>query len=149
MRLITNNKRANYDYFLEKKIEAGIELKGSEVKAIRYGKININEAYVSKRGNNELYLINSQIGYPNDANTNSLYFTHKEKRERRLLLHKKEILSLISKMQEQKLTIIPVKVYFKDQLIKVEIALAKGKKLYDKRQSIKERDILRKIKNKY
>lgn len=149
MKLITNNKRANFDYFLEKKIEAGIELKGSEVKAIRLGKININEAYVSKRGNNELYLINSLIGYPNDSNTNNSYFTHLEKRERRLLLHKKEILSLISKMQEQKLTIIPVKVYFKDQLIKVEIALAKGKKLYDKRQTIKERDILRKIKNKY
>lgn len=149
MKLITNNKKASFNYFLEKKLEAGIELKGSEVKAIRLGKININDAYVTKRGNNELYLVHSLIGYPNDSNTNNKYFTHKEKRERRLLLHKKEILNLISKMNEDKLTIIPVKVYFKDQLIKVEIALARGKKLYDKRQTIKERDINRKIKNHY
>ena len=136
MKIITQNKKATHDYFIETKYEAGIILKGSEVKAIRLGKVNLNDSFVFIK-NQEVFINNMHIAKYEQANL----FNHQELRVRKLLLNHKEILKLISKTKEQGYTIIPLKVYLKDSLIKLEIALAKGKKNYDKRQTLKQKDM--------
>ena len=138
------NRKANFDYAIEDTYEAGIALKGTEVKSIRNGKANIKDSYAIVR-NDEMFLINTHISLYEEGNN----FNHEETRTRKLLLHKKEILKLRDKVELQGLTLIPLKVYFKKNKAKVLLGLAKGKKTYDKRESIKERDIKRNLEKNY
>ena len=143
LKIICLNRKANFNYFFEDVIEAGIVLKGSEIKSVREGKVNIADSYaVEKKG--EIVLINSHIAQYKHANITN----HNPIGERKLLLNKREINKLIGKIQKEGLTIIPTKMYFKNGKAKLEIAIAKGKKQYDKRATKKERDWNR-IKSRY
>ena len=145
VKLISNNKKAYHDYFIEEKYECGIELKGTEVKSVRMGHVNIRDSYASI-DNGEIWLKQMHISPDEKGNI----FNCDPLRARRLLVHKYEILKLIGKLKENGYSLIPTQVYFKGQKIKVELGLAKGKKNYDKRQSIAEasakREMQRKIK---
>ena len=135
LKIICLNRKASFNYFFEDLLEAGIVLKGSEIKSIREGKVNIADSYaVEKDG--ELILINSHIASYRQAS----YSNHNPTDERKLLLNKREINRLIGKMQRDGLTIVPTKMYFKKGKAKIELAVAKGKKLHDKRASKKDRD---------
>ena len=135
LKIICLNRKASFNYFFEDLLEAGIVLKGSEIKSIREGKVNIADSYaVEKDG--ELILINSHIASYKQAS----YSNHNPTDERKLLLNKREINRLIGKMQRDGLTIVPTKMYFKKGKAKIELAVAKGKKLHDKRASKKDRD---------
>ena len=135
LKIICLNRKASFNFFFEDLLEAGIVLKGSEIKSIRDGKINIADSYaVEKRG--ELFLINSHISSYKQAS----YSNHNPMDERKLLLNKKEINKLIGKIQRDGLTIVPTKMYFKKGKAKIELAVAKGKKLHDKRATKKDRD---------
>jgi SsrA-binding protein len=137
VKVVADNRRARYDYELLQFFEAGIELIGSEVKSLRTGTTNLAEAYatVSKKG--ELFLINSNIAEYREANR----FNHEPKRPRRLLLHRKEIDKLAVGIEREGLTIVPLKIFFNPfGRAKVDIALARGKKLHDKREATKDRD---------
>ena len=135
LKIICLNRKASFNYFFEELLEAGIVLKGSEIKSIRNGKVNIADSYaIEKKG--EIILINSHIAsYKQASNSN-----HNPIDERKLLLNKREIKKLIGKMQREGLTIVPTKMYFKKGKAKIEIAVAKGKKNFDKRQTKKTRD---------
>ncbi len=135
MKVISQNKKARHDYFIEETFEAGIQLLGSEIKSIRLGKVNINDAFVTFK-DGEMYVNNMHIAKYDFSNR----FNHDETRARKLLLHHKEIVKLFSKTREQGYTIIPLKVYLVEGLCKIEISLAKGKKSYDKRETLKEKD---------
>ena len=139
-----NNRKAKFDYTILEEIEAGMVLKGTEVKSIKDGKANIKDSYAIIK-NGEVYLLNKHISEYKEGNI----FNHEETRTRKLLLHKKEILKLRDKVDLQGLTLIPLKVYFKKNKAKVLLGLAKGKKTYDKRESIKERDIKRNLEKIY
>jgi SsrA-binding protein len=141
VKVINVNKKAKYDYYLLDTFEAGIVLKGSEIKSIRSNGLNLKDSYVRINNNMEAVILNLFI--PLYAFSNQ--FNHEERRERKLLLHKNEIKKLSQKVQEQSLTIVPTKAYLKDGRLKLEIALAKGKKNYDKREVIKQRDTNREI----
>ena len=130
------NRKANHDYFIKQTIEAGIELKGTEIKSIRSGSANISDAYARIK-NNEVFLTNMYIAKYEEGNR----FNHDERRERKLLLHKKEIIKLDYEINTKRYTLIPLRLYFKKNKVKIELALAQGKKLYDKRESIKEKDM--------
>ena len=132
------NKKANFNYYIENKIEAGISLQGTEVKSIRKGSADIKDSYIRIK-DNEAYIINMYIAKYEEGNI----FNHDERRERKLLLHKKEILKLKKEIELDGITLIPTKIYLKNNKVKVEIGIAKGKKNYDKRESIKERDLKR------
>ena len=135
LKIICLNRKASFNYFFEDLLEAGIVLKGSEIKSIREGKVNIADSYaVEKDG--ELILINSHIASYKQAS----YSNHNPTDERKLLLNKREINKLIGKMQRDGLTIVPTKMYFKKGKAKIELAVDKGKKQYDKRQAIKRKD---------
>jgi len=135
LKIICLNRKASFNYFFEDLIEAGIVLKGSEIKSVREGKINIADSYAVEK-NGEIILINSHIAqYKHASITN-----HKPMDERKLLLNKREINKLVGKMQREGFTIVPTKMYFKKGKAKLEIAVAKGKKQYDKRASKKDRD---------
>jgi SsrA-binding protein len=135
LKIICLNRKASFNYFFEDIYEAGIVLKGSEIKSVRNGKANIGDAYaIEKEG--EIFLINSHISSYKQAS----FSNHNPMGERKLLLNKKEINKLIGKMQREGFTLIPTKMYFKKGKAKIEIAVAKGKKQYDKRQAIKRRD---------
>ena len=135
LKIICLNRKASYNFFFEDILEAGIVLKGSEIKSIRDGKVNISEAYaVEKKG--EIVLINSHISSYKQAS----YSNHKPTDERKLLLNKREINKLIGKMQREGFTLVPTKMYFKKGKAKIELAVAKGKKKYDKRAAKKSRD---------
>lgn len=140
MKILANNKRANYDYFLEDKFEAGIVLSGSEVKSIKNAQLSLAEAYVDII-NNEVYLREMHVAQYREANQ----FNHTEVRNRKLLLNKREINKLIGSVRQAGYTIVPTKVYVKHGMIKVEIALAKGKANYDKRETIKKREVDREL----
>ena len=135
LKIICLNRKASFNYFFEDLLEAGIVLKGSEIKSIRHGKVNIADAYaVEKKG--EIVLINSHISpYKQASNSN-----HNPTDDRKLLLNKREINKLIGKMQRDGFTIVPTKMYFKKGKAKIELAVAKGKKQYDKRAVKKNRD---------
>ena len=138
------NRKARHDYFIEEEYECGIALKGTEIKSIREGSCNIGDSYGHiKKG--ELYVLNMFIGEYKEGNI----FNHQETRTRKLLMHKKEILKISNKVQLEGYTLIPLKVYFKDNKAKLLLGLCKGKKDYDKRESIKERDIKRDLEKKY
>jgi len=140
-KIIATNRKAKFEYFLLERYEAGIALKGSEIKSIREGQISITEAYVQVNGSNA-WLVNANISPYDPASREN----HDPKRNRRLLLNKREIKEIGEGIQKKGLTVIPVEIYLKDGLAKLNIALAKGKKLYDKRNSIAEREIQREIK---
>lgn len=139
-KLIANNKKAYYDYFIEDKIEAGICLQGTEVKSLRLCKCSIKESYI-KITNGEVFIIGMHIATYENGNI----YNHEETRTRKLLLKKSEILKLQQQVDKNDYTLIPLRVYFSNQYAKVEIGLAKGKKKYDKRQSLKEKDMKRQI----
>ena len=134
------NRKATFNYFVEESIEAGIVLTGTEIKSIRLGKCNIKDSYAIIR-NNEVYLLNTHIAHYEQGNI----FNHDETRTRKLLLNKKEILKLNNKVNLEGYTLIPLKIYFVKGRAKVLIGICKGKKNYDKRESIKEKDLQREI----
>ncbi len=140
-KIISSNKKASFDYLLFDKFEAGLCLVGTEIKAIRKSGANLKDSYIKITDNLEAYLINCHISPYEYGNI----FNHDPKRERKLLLSKKEILKILNKVKQEKYTIVPTKMYFSGKWVKLEIALAKGKKLYDKRESIKKKDIKRDI----
>ncbi|MBQ8430725.1 MAG: SsrA-binding protein SmpB [Clostridia bacterium] len=144
MKLIANNPIANYQYFLLDKYEAGIVLTGDEIKSIRAGHVSIKEAFVHIK-NNEAWLKNAYI-QAYDKAFDSRRNKADERKDRKLLLHKNEILRIKKSLEQEGLTLVPVKIYFEGAYAKVEIAIAKGKKLYDKRETIKKREIDRKLK---
>ncbi len=135
LKIISINRKASFNYFFESVYEAGIVLKGSEIKSIRLGKINIADSYAIERGG-EIYLMNSHIPLYKNAS----YSNHNPTDDRKLLLNKREINKLIGKINREGFTIIPTKIYFKKGKAKIEIAVAKGKKQYDKRQAKKNKD---------
>ena len=135
LKIICLNRKASFNYFFEDLFEAGIVLKGSEIKSVREGKVNIADSYAIEK-NGELYLINSHISSYKQAS----YSNHNPLDERKLLLNKKEINKLIGKIQREGFTLIPTRMYFKKGKAKIEIAVAKGKKQYDKRTTKKTRD---------
>ena len=137
---ITVNRRARHDYFIEESLEAGLVLTGSEVKSLRAGKAQLKDSYAQlKQG--EIWLINAHIS----EYSPSAQFGHEPARARKLLVHRREIDRLVGKVKEQGLTLIPLRLYFKHGRAKVELGLARGKKLYDKRESIKEREVRREM----
>jgi SsrA-binding protein len=133
------NKRAKFNYFIEKEIEAGIALVGTEIKSIRKGSADIKDSYVRIK-NNELYIINMYIAKYDEGNI----FNHDERRERKLLLHKNEIIKIAHEIETQRYTLIPLKLYFNKNKVKIELGICQGKKLYDEREALKEKDIRRK-----
>ncbi len=135
MKIICQNKKASFEYFLLDKFEAGIKLKGTEIKSIRAGKCNINDAYVIMK-NNRPYILNMFIAKYDNGNI----FNHDELRTRELLMHKHECIKLSNKIKLEGLTLVATKAYFEGSLVKIEVCLAKGKKLTDKRETIKKRD---------
>ena len=139
-KLIANNKKAYFDYFIEDTYEAGIELVGTEVKSIRMGKCSIKESYI-QIDNNQIYVYGMHVSPYEKGNI----FNKDPLRTRRLLLHKAEILKLKAKVAEKGYTIVPLTVYLKEGLVKVSIGLAKGKKNYDKRESIAQKDQKREL----
>ncbi len=148
MKIVSNNKKAYHDYFIIDTYEAGIELKGTEIKSVRKGSANLKDAFIRIK-DNEAFIENMHIAPYEQGNR----YNHEPLRTRKLLLHKKEIRKLQKEVKENGLTIIPTKLYFNTSKAKVEIALARGKKLYDKRQDLKakdaKRDIERALKNAY
>jgi len=135
LKIITINRKASFNYFFKDLIEAGIVLKGSEIKSVRSGKVNIADSYGIEK-NGEIYLINSHIPIYKQAS----YSNHNPYAERKLLFNRKEINKLIGRVNEDGLTLIPTKMYFRKGRAKIEIAVAKGKKQYDKRNAKKTRD---------
>ena len=135
IRVVAQNKKARHEYFFEETFEAGIELAGTEVKSIRQGRVNLKDSYVYIK-NSEAFIRGMHISPYEQGNI----FNKDPLRDRKLLLHKREISKLIGYTQQKGLTLIPSKIYFKNSWVKVEIAVARGKKLYDKRRDIAERD---------
>lgn len=132
------NRKARFNYFIIDEIEVGIELKGTEIKSIRNGKASIEDAYARIK-NGEVFLTNMFIAKYEEGNR----FNHDERRERKLLLHKSEIIKLSKKLELDNYTLVPLKLYFKKNHAKILLGLCKGKKLYDKRETIKKRDLER------
>ena len=148
MKVVTQNKKAFHDYFILDTYEAGIELKGTEIKSVRLGHVNLKDAFIRFK-NDEAFIENMHIAPYEQGNI----FNHEPLRNRKLLLHKKQIKKLQKEVKENGLTIVPAKLYFNTSKLKAEIALARGKKLYDKRQDLKakdaKRDMERALKNAY
>lgn len=148
MKIVASNKKAYHDYFILDTYEAGLELQGTEIKSIRKGNTNLKDSFIRIK-NDEAFIENMHIAPYEQGNR----FNHEPLRTRKLLLHKKEIKKLQKEVKENGLTIVPTKLYFNTSKLKVEIALAKGKKLYDKRHDLKEkdarRDVEKALKNAY
>lgn len=140
VKTVTENRKARHEYHILETYEAGIALTGTEVKSLRAGKANLQDSY-ARVENAELMLYNMYISPYEQGNR----FNHEPKRTRRLLMHKQEIMRLLGKTREKGLALIPLKVYFKNGLAKVDLALAKGKKLYDRREDVAERDARREM----
>ncbi len=140
IKVITVNRQAYHDYFVERTIEAGIALMGTEIKSIREGKVNLRGSYAMAR-NGELWLENAHIAVYEHGNR----YNHEPTRNRKLLLHRREINQLLSRVETKGLTLIPLKLYLKGGRAKIELGLCRGKKLYDKREAIAERDTRREI----
>lgn len=139
-----SNKKAYFDYEILETYETGIVLTGTEIKSIREGNVNLKDSYGVIR-NNEIYLLNMHISEYKEGNI----FNHEEKRTRKLLLHKKEILKIKDKVALEGITLVPLKLYFKKNKVKIILGIAKGKKVYDKRESIKKRDTEREIRKQF
>jgi SsrA-binding protein len=142
-KLIAQNRKARHDYFLEEKYEAGIALSGTEVKSLRAGNVNFRDSYAIIRGE-EIFIVGMYISPYEKGNINNV----DPDRDRKLLLHKAEIRKLIGKTEQKGYSLVPTKIYFKRNKAKLEIALAKGKRLYDKRRDVAERDAKRSIDRK-
>ncbi len=142
IKIIATNRKANFQYEIVSRIEAGIVLKGTEVKSLRDSKVNLTEGY-GKFIKDELWLVNAHISEYKFGNLNN----HDPLRKRKLLMSRRELKKIKSALEEKGLTLIATKIYFKNSLIKVEMAVARGKKLYDKRESVKKRETERKLKN--
>jgi SsrA-binding protein len=140
IKIVATNRKATHDYALEERFEAGLALLGTEIKSIRAGQANLREGYVQPRGS-ELFLVNTHIAVYEPAGRTG----HDPLRPRKLLMHRKEITQIMQKLAERGYTLIPLKIYLKHGLAKIEIALARGKRQYDKRQAIAERDAARQI----
>lgn len=136
MKLLTDNRQARFRYEILETYEAGIELKGTEVKSIIAGRANLQDAYALIRGG-EVWLFNAHISPWQQA---SQYFNHEPRRDRKLLLHRKEINKLIGKIEQKGLTLVPLKMYINNNKVKVALGLARGKKLHDKREDVKRRE---------
>jgi SsrA-binding protein len=141
IKVIATNRKASHDYFLEDRLEAGIVLQGSEIKSIRSGKVSLREAYVRVTDHHEAWLVNAHIAPYEPANR----MNHDPRRERKLLLHRRELDKLFSNLRQKGKTLVPIKMYLKEGRAKVEIALATGKKQYDKRHEIARRDAAREM----
>ncbi len=135
IKVVATNRKANFEYFLQEKFEAGLALQGSEIKSIRAGQMSLAESYVQVDGE-EAWLLEAHIAPYEQANR----FNHEPRRPRRLLLHKRQIRQLWNAVRQKGMTVVPTRVYLKDGRAKIEIALARGKKVYDKRESIAKRD---------
>jgi len=148
IKIVATNRKAYHNYHLGDSVEAGVALTGTEIKSIRAGRVSLADAYVRPEGG-ELWLVNAHIARYDAAS----YMSHEPTRSRKLLLHRKQINELTSRMQEKGFTLVPLKLYIKDSRAKVEVALARGKKLYDKREAIArseaEREIARAIKSQF
>jgi len=140
VKIIATNRKANFEYEILSRYEAGMVITGTEVKSLREGKVNMQEAY-GRIINDEALIINSHINEYKFGNINN----HEPLRTRKLLLNKKEIRKIKQELQEKGLTLVPLKMYFKGSLVKMEIGIARGKKLYDKRESIKKREMERNL----
>jgi len=140
IKIVATNRKAYHNYHLGDSVEAGIALTGTEIKSIRAGRASLSDAYVKPEAG-ELWLVNAHIARYEAGS----YLSHEPRRSRKLLLHRKQIDSLTSKVVERGFTLVPLKLYIKDSLAKVEVALARGKKLYDKRESISRRETEREI----
>jgi SsrA-binding protein len=140
IKTVATNRKAYHNYHIEDSVEAGIVLTGTEIKSIRAGRVNLGDAYVRPEGG-ELWLLNAHVARYEAGS----YLSHEPTRPRKLLLHRKQIDILTSKVLEKGFTLVPLKLYIKDSIAKVEVALAKGKKLYDKRESMTRRDTEREI----
>jgi SsrA-binding protein len=143
-KIITVNRKAYHDYAIEESLEAGIVLKGTEIKSVRDGKVNIREAY-ARPENGELWLFNSHIAHYKAGNI----YNHEPDRKRKLLLHRKEINYIAAQVVRKGLTLIPLKVYIKGGVAKVELGVARGKKMYDKKESIARRESAREIERSF
>ena len=132
------NREARFNYFIQEEIECGIVLTGTEIKAIREGKVNLKDSYAKIR-NNEVYLLNTHISEYKEGNI----FNHDPRRTRKLLLHKREILKLRDKVEQEGLTLVPLQLYMQKNKVKILLGLCKGKKNFDKRETMKERDLKR------
>ncbi len=144
IKVVATNRKARHEYFLLDTYEAGLVLKGSEIKSIRAGQVSLAQAYVSVEGD-EAWLVNSHIAPYNEASRNN----HDPVRTRKLLLHRSEIRKLSDKVRQKGATVVPLRIYLKDGKAKIEIALAKGKKQYDKRAEIAKRDAKREMDRRY
>lgn len=144
IKVVATNRKARHEYFLLDTYEAGLVLKGSEIKSIRAGQVSLAQAYVSVEGD-EAWLVNSHIAPYNEASRNN----HDPVRTRKLLLHRSEIRKLSDKVRQKGATVVPLRIYIKDGKAKIEIALAKGKKQYDKRAEIAKRDAKREMDRRY
>ncbi len=138
------NRKANFEYFIEERYEAGIELKGTEIKSIRKGSCDIKDSFIIIK-NQEAFLLNTYIAKYEEGNI----FNHEERRTRKLLLHKKEIKKLLEASSRDGYSLIPLSIYLKKGKAKVEVGVCKGKKLYDKRETIKKRDLERENSRNY
>lgn len=138
------NKKAYFDYFIEEEYECGIVLKGTEIKSIRKGSVDLKDTFARIK-NGEVYVINMYIAKYDEGNR----FNHDERRERKLLLHKKEITKIFEKVKQDGKTLVPLKLYFKEDKVKILLGICTGKKLYDKRETIKERDLAREKRDLY
>lgn len=138
------NRKANFEYFIEERYEAGIELKGTEIKSIRKGSCDIKDSFIIIK-NQEAFLLNTYIAKYEEGNI----FNHEERRTRKLLLHKKEIKKLLEASSRDGYSLIPLSIYLKKGKAKVEVGVCKGKKLYDKREAIKKRDLERENSRNY
>jgi len=145
IKVVATNRKAKFDYHILDTYEAGISLKGSEIKSIRAGQMSLSEAYVSIKDGREAWLVSAHIAPYDQASQ----FNHDPRRPRKLLLHRREINHLWDEVRRKSVTIIPLRVYLKNGLAKVEIAVAKGKKLHDKRKAIAERDAQREIERNF
>ena len=141
MRLIAVNKSASFEYFIEEKYEAGVVLEGSEVKSLRAGKASLGESFCEIRGG-EVFLKNMHIAIYDKSGA---FSTRDSRKDRKLLLHKMEISKIVGRVNEKGYTLVPLKIYFKDALVKVEVALCKGKHTYDKKRTLMERDAKRAV----
>ncbi len=139
MKIIALNKSASYEYFIEDKYEAGVVLEGSEVKSLRAGRASLGESFCEIRGG-EVFLKNMHIALYDKSGA---FSTRDSRKDRKLLLHREEIAKIVGKVNERGYTLVPLKIYFKEALVKVEVALCKGKHTYDKKRSLMERDIKR------
>jgi SsrA-binding protein len=143
-RAVVSNRKALHDYFIIETFEAGIALKGTEVKSLRQGSANLQDGYAVIK-NGEMWLLGMHVSPFEKGNINN----HDPRRDRKLLLHKREIFRIAGKMKEKGLTLVPLKVYLKKNIIKVELGLAKGKKEYDKREAIAKRDVERQLRRDF